>query len=344
MTGSGPLGRPPDPDPAAPPEPRAPEGPPGNAIFTLEGRQAPGLYLAAWVISAVGLGLFLIGALASSRDAATVLLALGTALLTFGLATACGYQALERRAREPDRYRGPAPLLVFGVYFFAMALVGFLVTVAGLLDAGDPFGFLVIGSLQAVAYAVVVWLMVVRTGSLTWRQMGWATPGGPGPGVLRAVGVAIAVMLPLTLALLVLGGILGTLLGVDAPDVLPAAESSSDALAVALTAGLIIPIGEELFFRGFVLTAWLRDLGERTALIRSSLFFALVHVVNISTDTFAEGAAQALLQTAVILPVGFAFGWLFLRHGMAAAIAAHVTYNSLLLFLAYLATTLPPPT
>jgi membrane protease YdiL (CAAX protease family) len=110
-----------------------------------------------------------------------------------------------------------------------------------------------------------------------------------------------------------------------------------------LTAGLVIPVGEELFFRGFVLTAWLRDLGERGALIRSSLFFALIHVVNISTDTFAEGAAQALLQTAVILPVGFAFGWLFLRYGMAAAIAAHVTYNSLLLFLAYLATALAQP-
>jgi uncharacterized protein len=344
VTGSGPLGQPPDPDPAAPLEPRPPDGPPGNAIFTLEGRRAPGLYLAAWVISAVGLGLFLIGALASSRDAATVLLALGTALLTIGLLTGCGYQALERSARDPGSYRGPAPLLVFGVYFFAMALVGFLVTIAGLLDADDPFGFLVIGSLQAVAYAVVVWLTVVRTGSLTWRQMGWPTPGGRGPGVLRAVGVAIALMLPLTLALLILGGILGTLLGVDAPDVLPAAETSRDAFMVAITAALIIPVGEELFFRGFVLTAWLRDLGERTALVRSSLFFALVHVVNISTDTFAEGAAQALLQTAVILPVGFAFGWLFLRYGMAAAIAAHVTYNSLLLFLAYLATTLSQPT
>ncbi len=124
---------------------------------------------------------------------------------------------------------------------------------------------------------------------------------------------------------------------------LPAAQSSADALMVALTAALIIPIGEELFFRGFVLTAWLRDLGERTALVRSALFFALIHVVNISTDTFAEGLSQALLQTAVILPVGFVFGWLFLRYGMAAAIAAHITYNSLLLFLAYLANALPQP-
>ncbi len=314
-----------------------PEGPPGAGIFTLEGRRAAGLYLAAWVISMVGLGLFFIGAVSSSRDAAVVLLSLGAILLTLGLATACGYQALERRERDADAYRGPAPLLVFGVYFFAMALLGFFVTVAGLLDGGDPFGFLIVGSLQAAAYGLVIWLTVIRTDSLTWRQMGWPTQPGPGQGVLRAIGVAVATMLPVTFALLVLGGILGALLGVDAPNVLPAPETSLDALMVALTAALIIPIGEELFFRGFALTAWLRDLGERPALVRSALFFALVHIVNISTDSFTEGAAQALLQTAVILPVGLVLGWLFLRRGMAAAIAAHVTYNSLLLFLSLLA-------
>ncbi len=307
-------------------------------IFTLEGRRAAGLYLAAWVISVVGLGLFFIGAMASSREAAIVLLSIGTILLTLGLATACGYQVLERREREPAAYRGPAPLLVFGSYFFAMALVGFLVSVSSLIDEKDAFGFLLIGSLQAIAYAVVVYLLVVRTESLTWRQMGWPTWPSSDGGIMRAIGIAVAVMLPVTFALLFLGGMLGRLLGVGAPDVLPPADSSATALMVALSAALIIPVGEELFFRGFVLTAWSRDVGERAALVRSALFFALIHIVNISTDSFTEGLSQALLQTAVILPLGFVLGWLFLRYGIVAAIAAHVTYNSLLLFLAYLAT------
>ena len=45
---------------------------------------------------------------------------------------------------------------------------------------------------------------------------------------------------------------------------------------------------------------------------------------------------RPILQTAVILPVGLVLGWLFLRRGMAAAIAGHVTYNGLLLGLALL--------
>jgi len=143
--------------------------------------------------------------------------------------------------------------------------------------------------------------------------------------------------------LLILGGIVGLLLGVEAPQVLPPSESASDGLFVVLAAALVIPIGEELFFRGFALTAWLRDLGPRAALVRSSLLFALVHIANIGGVGFVEGLSQAVLLFVVLLPVAFVLGWLFLRHGMAAAISGHVTYNSLLLLLAYLASKLPAP-
>jgi membrane protease YdiL (CAAX protease family) len=175
--------------------------------------------------------------------------------------------------------------------------------------------------------------------------MGWPTWQGTGlRQVLRAIGESVAMMLPLTFALALVGGILALLLDVEAPSVIPVAGSSAEALAIALAAALVIPIGEELFFRGFALTAWLRDLGPRSALVRSALFFALIHIANISATSFGEGAAQALLQTVVLLPVGFALGWLFLRRGMAAAIGGHVTYNGLLLFLSLVASTLPSST
>jgi hypothetical protein len=45
----------------------------------------------------------------------------------------------------------------------------------------------------------------------------------------------------------------------------------------------------------------------------------------------------------VLLPVAFVLGWLFLRYGMAGAISGHITYNSLLLLLAYLASKIPDP-
>ena len=347
MTGPGPDRTPPgpDPEPATPSEPPALDGPPGGGIFTLEGRRAPGLYLVAWLLSVGGLVLvLLIGPMASSETARQILVGVGALAVTLGLAAGAGSQVLERSGRDPDHYRGPAPLLVFGVYFFAMSLVG-LVFIVGLgADAERPFNFLAIGVVQAAGYVLVVWLFAVRTDALTWRQMGWPTWRGRGfSESLRGIGVAAVVMLPVTFGLLILGGIVGLLLGVDAPQVLPLSESASDGLFVVLTAALIIPIGEELFFRGFALTAWLRDLGPRAALIRSSLFFALVHIANIGGVGFVEGLSQAVLLFVVLLPVAFVLGWLFLRHGMAAAIAGHATYNGLLLLLAYLMSKLPAP-
>jgi membrane protease YdiL (CAAX protease family) len=287
---------------------------------------------------------FLVGPLASSGIGRVLLVGAGAVLLTIGLAAGCGYQVVQREDRHPDRYRGPAPLLVFATYFFALGLLGLAAVSGGMVDPTQPIGFVSIGSLQALGYAVIVWLFVVRTGALSWSSMGWPTwKGRRAREVLGAIGLAVAVMLPTTFVMLILGGLLGLLLGVEAPEVLPTPGSSLEALAIAVAAALIIPAGEELFFRGFALTAWLRDLGPRSALIRSSVFFAIIHIANITTDSFAEGAAQALLQTTVILPVGFVLGWLFLRRGMSGAIAGHVTYNATLLFLSLLVLSLPEP-
>jgi membrane protease YdiL (CAAX protease family) len=282
--------------------------------------------------------------MASHEAARLLLVSVGAVLVTVGLATACGYHVLERRDRPVERYRGPAPLLVFLTYLLVFMVIGTVIILTGAIDPEEPFGFLLVGGLQAVGYALLVWLFVVRTGALSWRQMGWPTwQGGSLRQVLRAIGSAMAVILPTTFAVLILGGIVALILDVDAPSVVPTPGNTLEALAIAAASALIIPVGEELFFRGFAVTAWLRDLGPRSALIRSAVFFALIHIANITADTFAEGAGQALLQVAVILPVGFVLGWLFLRWGMAAAVAGHVTYNSLLLFLSLLASALPEP-
>jgi membrane protease YdiL (CAAX protease family) len=319
---------------------------PGGGIFSLEGRRAPGLYLVAWLLSVVGLVLLLvIGPLASSRDASLLLVVIGAILLTLGLATACGYQVLERRERSAARYRGPSPLLVFLTYFMALQVIGLVLIPEGAIDRLDPLTFLGLASLQALGYVVVVGLFVVRTDALSWSQMGWPTWQGPGlRETLRAIGEAVAVMLPTMVGMLLLGAVLAFILDVESPSILPTPGTSLEVLAIAAAAGLILPTGEELFFRGFTLTAWLRDLGPRSALLRSSLFFALIHFTNIRTGVFLEGLGQFLLQTAVLLPVGLVLGWLFLRRGMAAAIAGHVTYNSLLLFLSLLAARLPQAT
>jgi membrane protease YdiL (CAAX protease family) len=169
--------------------------------------------------------------------------------------------------------------------------------------------------------------------------MGWPGRGTPLLQLLRDAGAAMLLMLPVTLGVLLWGGLIAALLGVQAPETLPQATDSTEALALVVAAAIVAPIGEEAFFRGFALTAWWRDLGPRSALVRSALFFAVVHILNIRVgpDEAATGFAQALLSFLVILPLGLVLGWLFQRRGMVAAIAGHVTYNGILLVLTALA-------
>ena len=314
-------------------------------IFALEGRRAPGLYLVAWILTVAGLAVtFVLGPMASDPSWGTVLIFLGAVAVTIGLAAGAGSQVLERATRDPERYRGPSPLLVFGVYFFAMSLVGLVLLSLLDVDPERPFNFLAIGVVQAAGYLLVVWLFAVRTDALAWPQMGWPTWRGSGAGeVARSAGTAVLVMLPVTFALLIVGGIVGLLLGTDAPQVLPLSETFLDGVFVVLAAAILIPIGEEIFFRGFAQTAWTRDLGTRTALLRSTVFFAVVHIANIDAPTFGQGLAQAILTLVVILPVGYVLGWLFARYGLVAAMSGHISYNSLLLVLAFLASKIPEP-
>ena len=249
------------------------KGPPGGRVFSLEGRRAPSLYLIAWILSVGGVGLLFVGIGAAPGLGRSALLVIGAASLGMGLLFGAGYQVVERRDRHPDRYRGPAPLLTFGIVLAWSTLASSVLIGTGLLDPDTPFGFLGVLVAAALAYVVVVWLLVVRTGALTWREMGWpdARAGGGPPTLARC-----------------------RTIDRDHASRRRSGSSSSaassrrcstsrrrrscrlrapplEALAVGLAAAVVAPVGEELFFRGFALTAWMRDLGARSAIVRSAV-------------------------------------------------------------------------
>jgi membrane protease YdiL (CAAX protease family) len=309
--------------------------PPGAGVFSLD-RPASGLYLVAWLLTGLGLATVFVGVIATTAGGPLALAGLLTA--TIGLAAACGYQVVSRRVtRPPSAYRGPSPLLAF---FAAAILSSCLVVVLGLTgilgrDPGTDFllGLVVV----AAGYLAIVIFFVVRTGALSWTQMGW--PIGPGR-IGRFIGDAafgLIVTVPVVVPVLVGAGIVAAVLDVQPTARIPTVEGALATAFVVLGAAVVAPIAEEMFFRGYALSAWQRDLGPRPALVRSAIFFAFVHIANVSGVTFGDAASEAILQVAVIVPLGFVLGWVYQRHGIGASIAGHVGYNSTLLVLAALA-------
>lgn len=301
-------------DPAAPGR--------GNSF---QDRPAAGLYLAGWVLSGLGIGAFVVGLMAQPPLRGLLVMA-GLLALLLGFGAACGYQILARRSRPAVRFRGPAPLLLFGFQFVLVNVASLVLLTLGVPLADSAFGFFAATVVLLLGYIAVVWLFGVRSGAMSWTDMGLL----PDLGIRRLladIGIGAGVMLGVALAAGLLGGLLARFLGVEAPVVVPPPKTTIEILLVALGAGVLVPIGEELFFRGYSMTAWWRDLGQRAALWRATVFFAVVHIATLSSATFGEGVRQAILVLAVIGPVGYALGWLFMRRGLVASIAGHVAFN-----------------
>lgn len=315
-------------------------GPDGRGSLSLEDRPAAGLYIVAWLLSGVGLGALVIG-IEVGPPLRGILIVAGLVMLLAGLASAAGYQVISRRLRPADRFRGPAPLILFAFQFALVNAVSLVLYGLGVPLADSPLGFLIATIVLLGGYFVVVWLFAIRTGALRWRDLGLAGPLRAGR-VVADIGIGAATMFGVALAVGVLGGLLARWLDTSAPGVVPAPSTAVDVLLLALGAGLLVPIGEELFFRGYALTAWWRDLGPRAALLRATVFFALVHIVTLSSDTFTNGIRQAVLVLAVISPVGFALGWLFVRRGLLAAIAGHAAFNLFGILVLVLGSLAPP--
>ncbi len=307
-------------------------GPPGSRVFSLEDRRAPGLYLVAWVLAILGVGLLLVGLVSSgpSNTGAAVLLLAGSGALGVAFLAFCGYQSLARADRHPDAYRGPAPLLVFGALFFLQLIVAAALIVGGLPDPTvNPYAAMAGLLVTALLYVALVWVAVVRTGALSWADMGWPTRGiSPGRLGRDAVEAALAIV-PTYLFSLFVAAILAAAMHVTPSSALPEPRTWAEVIPLAIAAILVAPVGEELFFRGFALSAWARDIGAWSALVRTTVFFALVHILNVTADSATEGLQLALIAFATILPVAYVLGWLFLRRGIVASIAGHMTFNAI---------------
>ena len=336
MTGPGGL---------VPPEPSAadsaltdlpPSGRPGIRTFSLDGRRAPGLYLVGWLASLLGVATIFVVLLAQPSDlAGAVLLGLGTLFLSTGLAAAAGSQAIERQAAGALGYRGPSPVIVFGAYV-ALTLFLELIIFVPLKALGVQTGTAaeaLVGLLIINGSAVLmVAVLVVGPGSLSWRELG--LPGRPFGRLqlailLRDLVEGMIVAVPVLFVTVGLNSLLIRLLGSAPPGPLPVALTPADAALNLISGILIAPFGEELFYRGFATTAWVRGMGVRAGILRAALLFCVAHVLTLSGSP-----SEALIAFVARLPVAIALGWIFIRRGsLASSFGLHAMFNAIPLIL-----------
>jgi membrane protease YdiL (CAAX protease family) len=325
----------------------APDGPdrpqrPGASIFTIEGRAAPGLFVVGWLATLVGLGAILVAFMAAGRPAPILFIA-GLVVLSIGLVAGAGGQAIERRARGGRSYVGPSPFLVFAAALPISSLfaigVGAVLTVLG-IPINGPIGALASVALQAIVYIGLIRLLVVDGGSLSWPDMRIHRPSSTDL-VEFVLGAGWA--LPVIVATLPVALLVSQFVPTPPPSPLPATGSLGGLLLHLLAGAIIAPVGEEVLFRGFATTAWVRDMGLSRGVIRAALFFAVAHVLTISGTNASEAIGAAFAAFVGRIPVALALGFLFVRRDTIwAPLGLHAGFNGLLLVFQELAAQNPP--
>jgi membrane protease YdiL (CAAX protease family) len=305
------------------------DGLPRLGVFTIEGRAVPGLFLVGWIASVLGGSTILVSFFAAGTVAARWLFLAGLLVLAHGLVDA-------ERARRPSLpFRGPSPVLAFLVVI-VLSLLAVVVVLAPMsalgLDPSSPVATAISLAMTTAVFVGVVQVFVVGPGAMTWHDMGFGVPVREAIANL-GVGVALA---PLVVAVaLVMTALLSSLLA-QPPSALPASGNVVGLLANLVSAAVLAPLGEEVFFRGFATTAWARSIGTRPAIVRGAVFFAFAHVVTVLSVSFSSGLQVAAVEFLALLPAGVALGWVFLaRRSVWASIGLHGAYNAIQVLLVF---------
>ena len=348
----------------------------GRSTFSLAGRAAPRLYAAGWILTIAGLAALIALIAAATAGVKLGLPSLvGLAIvevtimsLAAGLIAAAAAQALQRRADGWQDYFGPSPFLVTAALILLLSGLPLRTVLSHLgIDVESAGGSLLGLLVYLIGYVAMVHFLVVRTGALSWHdvvrpRLLAAGPDdvsigqfGPisdedrlnathaGERLLKDVGWALLLLIPVIVATILLLAVLMTVLGLTSDDLapsspVPAATSLLDRLYALIAVAVVAPIGEEIFFRGFATNAWARSLKRHRAILQAGLFFAFIHVINVDVGDAGTALRVALVAFGGRVPVSIALAWLYVRRrSIFASGALHSAYNGSLVIIAWLA-------
>jgi len=253
-----------------------------------------------------------------------VLALVGALAFAAGLVYTAVRQIRVRRVLPPERYRGPSVfiLLALALIIAAILNIPFTDDAIVLIDGEGQLTFLggiVILTSTQIGLLLVTWLLVYRPKALSalpsfpGRDPGRALRAGLGWGVLAWIGSTIVIV--------AVGWLLEQLGQPPQPEAAERAIAMLDPWVVILAVVFLAPVAEEIFFRGVVFNAWLREAGRKWAYIGSAALFAAIHL--------------SLLSLLPIFVLGLALAWVYERTGnLLAPIVMHATVNGISVALA----------
>jgi membrane protease YdiL (CAAX protease family) len=272
---------------------------------------------AVLAVGSLGAGAYAVRGAGTTADPALFgwLALAGAVLFAAGLLYIAIRQLRVRHYLPAERYRGPGVLvLVLLVLVLASIITAPFGSDAAALLMGEGeltfLGAAVLLVATQVAMLLVSWFLVFRPRALEALP---SLPGrDPAGALLAGFGWGIPAWLGATLASAAVVWLLERV-GFEAePQAAEQAIALVDPWLVVIAVVILAPIAEEVFFRGVVFNAWLREGGRRWAFLGSSALFALIHI--------------SVVALVPIFLLGLGLAWVYQRTGsLLAPIAMNAT-------------------
>ena len=255
-----------------------------------------------------------------------LLLLLGVLLLVVGLVMNAVRALIVRAALPPERYRGPAilVLLLLSIIVGTVVSLGAGGTVLALFDGGalSVGGTLLLLTSTQIGLVTVSGGLVAAPRALAGLHL--APPSGLVRSILIGLGLAVPAWIGATLLAFLATTALKALGFSEDKSILDTVLNRGDPTVILLAFLLVAPVAEELFFRGVVYNAWERERGPMVAVLGSAALFAVIHTSLFSlVPIFALGVTLAMLFRST--------------RSLPAAMAMHAAFNAISVVLALLA-------
>ena len=231
--------------------------------------------------------------------------------------------------QEPPKKTEPSRRRISVPWGITDAMIGFAIVACGSLVSLLVLGRL-LGSLESQADGVTtlvlfllqvlmigtVWLLAVKWRGATPGNLGLWTSGLRWPKIVgwAALALGLSIVAGLVYQLVVTG------LGLESLEPSPVPERLlGEGVLRAFIVGILVVVGpaaEEIFFRGFLLSAFVQGFGVLPGMIVASAIFAVAHGdLSVLLPTFASGAVLS---------------WLYLRtRSLWPGFLAHAGQNTL---------------
>ncbi len=202
---------------------------------------------------------------------------------------------------EPTDQKPRVPWGITDAMFgFVLVAVGSLIafgiisTAHGSNDS-DPTTIIILSSLHVLMVAAV-WWFGIRKHRAPLSALGITRAGLNGPVIIGWAGLGLGI----SLVAGALYAVAVTGLGIESLEPRPVPETAlGDGSIRALTVGILVvvgPLAEEVFFRGFLLMAFVQGIGVIPGLIVTSAIFAVSHGdPAVMLPVFASGVSLSVV-------------------------------------------------